>query len=119
MKISLYGLRTHERFAQPHQAFVRMQPDPDDVGELTQADGFQLCYFQIRLQNKRPQGLPDAAVVRSRESAAAGFLQGVQHRGYCLGTNGRNIAVIHRLDLLEHAHLLGRRNLVDRHALGL
>ena len=42
MQISFDRLRTHKGLAQTDQAFIGMQPDPEDVGKLPQAQGLNL-----------------------------------------------------------------------------
>ena len=45
VQIGFDRLCTHESFTQPHQAFIGVQAHPEDVGELAEADGFELGDF--------------------------------------------------------------------------
>ncbi len=42
VQVGLDGLRAHEGLAQPDQALVGVQAHPEDVGKLTEPDGFEL-----------------------------------------------------------------------------
>jgi hypothetical protein len=41
MEIGLDGGGAHEGLAEADQAFVRVEPDPDEIGEFGKANGFE------------------------------------------------------------------------------